>query len=154
RWLRQGALHRARDRTGTCPDRALAGGALIMIAKVIHQTWKTSAIPQRYQGFAASWRRHHPGWEYRLWTDEDLHAFVAREYPDFLAIYEGYSQHIKRVDAARYLILRTHGGLYVDLDFECFKSIEPLIAGCTLAIGLEPAEHVRNPKTVRRGLRR
>ena len=33
-----------------------------------------------------------------------------------------------RADLLRYAILHRHGGLYCDLDFECLRSVEPLLA--------------------------
>jgi hypothetical protein len=125
-----------------------------MIPKIIHQTWKTAQVPQRYAAFAESWRLLHPGWEYRLWTDDDLAAFVASEHPAFLPIYNRYPNPISRVDAARYLVLRRFGGLYVDLDFEALRPIEPLLDGCSLAIGLEPDAHVALDKAKVRGMTR
>ena len=36
-------------------------------------------------------------------------------------------ENIKRVDAVRYFYLYHFGGLYVDLDFECIKNIDPIL---------------------------
>lgn len=124
------------------------------IPRIIHQLWKTATIPERYTAFAESWRLHHPGWEYRLWTDDDISSFIAAEHPSFRQTFEAYPNPISRADAARYLILRRFGGLYVDLDFEAFRSIEPLLEGCTLAIGLEPDAHVALEKPRHRGMTR
>ena len=93
------------------------------------------------QKLAASWKRNHPGWEYRLWTDKQNREFIRTRYPDFLVRYDSYPYHIQRVDAVRYFILYTFGGLYVDLDFECFRSLEHLLSGHECLFGLEPEEH-------------
>ena len=42
-----------------------------------------------------------------------------------------------------YFILRHFGGIYVDLDFECLKPIDDLLAGQRLVIGCEPPQHLR-----------
>jgi glycosyltransferase involved in cell wall biosynthesis len=112
------------------------------IPKVIHQLWKDAAVPERYRSLVDSWSRHNPGWERRLWTDRDLLDLVEQRYPDWLATYLGYQHNINRADLGRYLVLREFGGVYVDLDCECLQPIDPLLAGATLAIGVEPAEHV------------
>jgi mannosyltransferase OCH1-like enzyme len=39
-----------------------------------------------------------------------------------LHTYDGYDQHIKRVDMARYFILHRYGGIYADMDFECLRN--------------------------------
>ncbi|HYD70561.1 glycosyltransferase [Azospirillum sp.] len=125
-----------------------------MIPKILHQLWKDADVPERFGHFRETWRRHHPDWQHRLWTDADLHAFVAREFPDFLPVYEAYAEPIRRVDAARYLILKRYGGLYADLDFECLKPIDPLLDGHTFAIGLEPESHLALEKAAVRGMTR
>lgn len=112
-----------------------------MIPRIIHQTWKDSEVPARWRHFQASWRRLHPAWEYRLWTDEDNRALVARHYPWFLRQYDALDLPIKRADAARYFILQRHGGVYVDLDFECLRPLDELLAGHSLVLGTEPLEH-------------
>ncbi|WP_029008558.1 glycosyltransferase [Azospirillum halopraeferens] len=125
-----------------------------MIPRILHHLWKDADVPPRLAAFRATWRRLHPDWEHRLWTDADLRAFVAREAPDFLPVYDAYEEPIRRADAARYLILQRLGGLYVDLDFECLKPLDPLLAGCALAVGLEPDSHLDLDKTARTGLTR
>ncbi|MGQ9371117.1 glycosyltransferase [Azospirillum sp. ST 5-10] len=125
-----------------------------MIPKIIHHLWKNEAVPDRLALYRDTWRRLHPGWEHRLWTDAELRAFVAREFPDFLPVYDGYAEPIRRADAARYLILKRMGGLYVDLDFEALKPIDSLLDGPSLAIGLEPDSHLALDKAVRAGMTR
>lgn len=111
------------------------------IPKIIHQTWKEKKIPTKYLSFQQSWHIHLPNWQYRLWTDEENRAFLAQYYDWFLPIYDKYEQPIMRVDAVRYFWMYHYGGLYVDLDFECLKSIEPLLKNKKVVIGLEPHDH-------------
>ena len=98
------------------------------IPKIIHQTWKTDRIPDAWKPYQASWLRAHPGWQYVLWTDEANRRLIAERYPWFLPVYEAFPREIQRVDAARYFILYTHGGVYADLDCECVKPLDPLMA--------------------------
>lgn len=120
------------------------------VPKIIHQLWKNAAVPERYRALAESWRKHHPDWEYRLWTDADIRAFVAREYPSFLSIFDGYRDGICRADAARYLILKSFGGVYADLDAECLRPFDALLDGKQLVFGLEPEAHLRLKKAADR----
>ncbi|MGE0715675.1 MAG: glycosyltransferase [Alphaproteobacteria bacterium] len=124
------------------------------IPRIIHQTWKTTDLPRPLRRLRKGWMARHPGWEQRLWTDEDLRAFVRDEFPDLLAMYDGYREPICRVDLARYLILWRLGGVYADLDCECLKPIEPMLAGATLAIGLEPDSHLTHGWVAERRLPR
>ena len=130
------------------PGAAAAPG----IPRIIHQTWKGAEIPAEWRPYQEAWRTHHPGWEYRLWTDEDLRAFFYAHYAWFLPIYEGYPDPIMRVDAARYFLLFHFGGLYADLDYEPLRPFDPLLAGRRLLVGLEPAAHMELPITRATGL--
>src|SRR5688572_12561292 len=88
------------------------------IPKIIHQTWKEEAIPEKWKAYQKKVKRLHPDWEYRLWTDKDNDAFVEKEFPDFYAVYKGFSRNIMRADVIRYLIMYHTGGMYLDLDYE------------------------------------
>jgi mannosyltransferase OCH1-like enzyme len=113
----------------------------MMIPRVIHQTWMNETVPAHYRRCADSWRKHHPGWDYRLWTDVENREFIQAHHPFFLSRYDSYPHHIQRVDAARYFLLFTFGGLYVDLDFECFRPLTPLMSERECLFGLEPPLH-------------
>jgi glycosyltransferase involved in cell wall biosynthesis len=122
------------------------------IPEIIHQTWKTADIPSEMVDFQRTWTEHHPDWEYRLWTDDDNRQLIEKHYAWFLPIYDSYAENICRVDAARYFILHHCGGLYVDLDFECLRSLHQLLEGRSLVIGLEPALHAELPMVKSRSL--
>lgn len=115
-----------------------------MIPKIIHQTWKTDKVPSEWMAFAQSWRRHHPDWQYKLWSNADGAEFVEQFYPHFSRTYFAYSRDIQRADAIRYLVIYHYGGLYVDLDFECLQPLDGLLDSHNLVIGLEPREHARD----------
>lgn len=76
-----------------------------------------------------SWTRAHPDWLYVLWTDERLRALGRACYPEFEVFYGPHVPGIYLADFGRYMVLHRFGGLYVDLDYECFRSLEPLLAG-------------------------
>jgi hypothetical protein len=126
-----------------------------LIPKIIHQTWKTGDVPERFRSFQQSWRDLHPGWAYRLWTDDDNRAFIAREYSWFLPIFDAYPEAICRADAIRYFLLRHYGGVYADLDFEALEPLDTLLEGEAAVLGWEPERHMqwhRQAMGDRRGL--
>ena len=104
-----------------------------MIPRILHQVWVgPDPMPQEFQDYRESWRRHHPDWEMRLWTDESLPADLVRK-----EAYERLRKPAERSDIIRLEVLLRFGGVYVDTDFECLRSIEPLIDGvefCTAYI--------------------
>ena len=113
----------------------------VHIPQIIHQTWKDDNIPDRFHAFVRSWRVHHPGWEYILWTDASSRHFIQMHFPDFLPLYDRYPTAIQKVDAARYLILYKLGGIFADLDVECMKNLVPLLGNAQFIAGKEPVEH-------------
>jgi mannosyltransferase OCH1-like enzyme len=116
------------------------------IPKIIHQTWKTSDIPLKCRKWVESWKKLHPDYEYKLWTDNDNRELIKKHYPKFLRIYDNYNHGIYRADIARYIIIYHYGGLYVDLDFECLKNMDKLLKDNTCFFAYEPAEHFINGK--------
>lgn len=112
-----------------------------MIPKRLHFTWKTTALPRPMQAYYDAWRRLHPGWDVRLWTDDSMRAFVAEAYPDFLPVYDSYPKMIQRADAFRYLVLGRLGGIYADLDVEPLQPVDDLLQYAAF-LGIEPLEHI------------
>ncbi len=110
-----------------------------MIPRIIHQTWKTDAIPDDFRAFSTTWRDCHPGWNYRFWNDRDLLEFVAGCYPELLELFCSYRHGVQRADAGRYMLLHHFGGVYADLDSECLQSFEPLASEQRLILCQEPA---------------
>lgn len=89
------------------------------IPQIIHQTWKTSVVPDQWASSAAKYQAlTAEGWEYKLWTDEDNRNLIRDHYPWFLEQFDAYPHPIQRADAVRYFILHKYGGVYSDLDIQ------------------------------------
>lgn len=112
-----------------------------MIPKILHFTWKSQDLPRQMQAYYDAWRRLHPDWDVRLWTDESMRDFVAATYPDFQDTYDAYPKMIQRADAFRYLVLGALGGVYADLDVEPYQAIDGLLEH-ECFVGIEPLEHI------------
>jgi mannosyltransferase OCH1-like enzyme len=99
-----------------------------IIPKIIHQTYINTSIPEVWQEAQKSCIDLHPDWEYKLWTDEMSLQFIHDEYPWFEETFKNYPYPIERADAIRYFVLRTYGGVYLDLDDGCNREMEPLLS--------------------------
>ncbi|KAK4982361.1 CSG1/SUR1-like protein [Elasticomyces elasticus] len=113
------------------PGSNLIDGRPQLIPKIIHQTYINTSIPERWQGPQKTCIDLHTpqdGWEYKLWTDAMSRDFIAAEYPWFLKTFDGYEFPIQRADAIRYFVLAHFGGIYIDLDDGCNRSLEPLLS--------------------------
>lgn len=108
-----------------------------MIPKIIHQTWKTTELPLRWQGFRKAWMKLHPTWKFRLWTDDENMRLVEKDYPEFLGLYKSYEYPILKADLVRMLYLHKYGGLYADLDLEPLKPLDELLDQPCLVMGME-----------------
>lgn len=93
------------------------------IPKKIHQIWLGSELPLKYKLYCNTWQDKHPDWEYKLWRDKDVEN-LEMEKRD---LYEYATNLGQKSDILRYEIIRQHGGIYVDTDFECLKSFDDLL---------------------------
>lgn len=96
---------------------------ITQIPKKIHQIWLGGILPDKFKRFTNSWWRHHPKWEYKLWTDKDVDGFGLKNKDLF---YKAKNMG-QRSDIFRYEILHRYGGIYIDTDFECLKPFDDLL---------------------------
>lgn len=80
-------------------------------------------MPEEFVRFGESWLEHHPGWEMRLWRESDLPPLRNQ------VLYDSAASYSEKSDIIRFELLLLYGGVYVDCDFECLRSIEPLLLG-------------------------
>jgi mannosyltransferase OCH1-like enzyme len=109
-----------------------------VIPRVFHQIWLGEELFP-YGVERETWRRFHPAWEHRLWTEDDL--------PGDLELAEAANrlrQPAERADILRLELLHRHGGVYLDADFECLQPIDPLLDGVTCFLGLLDSGRVSN----------
>lgn len=108
----------------------------VRIPKKIHQIWLGSAFPEKYHAFAQSWIAHHPGWEYKLWTEKDLATFAMKN----RAMFDSARNYGEKADIWRYEILEQFGGVYIDIDFECLKPLDIFNYTYDLYVGIQPLD--------------
>jgi mannosyltransferase OCH1-like enzyme len=110
-----------------------------VIPRIFHRIWLGgSALPGEYASYGESWQRHHPGWEMRLWTDFNLPELVN---PD--AFQRGRNP-AEKANVLRYELLLRTGGVYLDVDMECLRAIEPLLEGVSAFACRESDRRVGN----------
>ncbi|KAI8908477.1 nucleotide-diphospho-sugar transferase, partial [Gorgonomyces haynaldii] len=108
------------------------------IPRIIHQTWKTNNIPEQWEAPHQRCQDMHPEWQVKLWTDEQISAFVVQNYPELVSLFMSYRYPIQRVDAFRYLVLYHYGGVYIDMDVGCLKPLDPLLEHGAIIPKTEP----------------
>lgn len=95
------------------------------------------AMPPRYRRCLDSWAPLHPSWDIMVW---DLGSLGWIENGWVLDIDNPTVQS----DVSRIEVVRAYGGVYVDCDMECRKSIEPLVGERTAFASRRNSERVEN----------
>ena len=97
-----------------------------MIPKTIWMTYKLKfeELPDYISNVIDTWKFFNPEWEIRYNTDEDMHSFVKKEFPEYYEIYNMCPKIVMKGDLWRYMILYKYGGVYADIDAVCNTPIE------------------------------
>jgi mannosyltransferase OCH1-like enzyme len=97
----------------------------VKIPRILHHIWLgRDPLPDEHKPWIESWKRHHPKWEHRLWTEDNLPLNPLR--PEVL---ERLRAPVERADILRLEILYTHGGVYLDTDLECLRPLDDAVEG-------------------------
>jgi hypothetical protein len=103
------------------------------IPKIIHHIWLGSALPEKYKAWQRTWFKHHPDWQYMLWTQKEIDEFGLHNRAQF----DNAQTYGEKSDIARYEILYRIGGVYTDTDFECLQPMDVFHHCCDFYAGLE-----------------
>ncbi len=105
----------------------------VRIPNTIHRVWLgEEPMPEEHERFGRTFAQHHPDWEMRLWTDEDLPALGITEAD------QGHARTPSELsNLVRYELLQRFGGVYVDTDVESRRSLAPLLRGIDSFAALE-----------------
>jgi len=108
------------------------------IPRIIHQIWLGSSVPVKYFGWMSSWM-HWLGWEYKLWTDEDVKSLLLYNQE----FYDESTNYGEKSDILRLELLLHFGGIYVDIDFECVNPdlFDEFNRCFDFYVGFEPIDH-------------
>ncbi len=118
------------------------------IPRTLHFIWLgPREFPRDSIANIRSWVEKNPSFKYIFWTDRkreqvhpDLEYRVFDEYP-YSTLKEEYylsNNYAERSDILRYEILFNEGGLYVDHDVICYRSLDSLVNNFDFVCGLEP----------------
>ena len=111
-----------------------------MIPKIIHQIWiGPDPIPDRCKNYVETWKKLHPSWEYKFWDNTNIEELLSEADKNSV---DAYNHHVNgrmfspacQADIIRYLAVLKYGGVYIDIDFECYKPIDELILNKNLVV--------------------
>jgi hypothetical protein len=120
---------------------AVAESNSVIIPKIIHHIWiGPRKFPNLYAKYAKTCMDHNPGWQYKLWTNDDIENILAIN-PKYIPLFKKY-QEVKsypgQKDLLEFLILYKHGGVFLDADVECVRSFDSLAYNYDFFSALEP----------------
>jgi inositol phosphorylceramide mannosyltransferase catalytic subunit len=102
-----------------------------VIPRIIHQVWVgPEPLPERFGAYQETWRAHHPDWDIRFWTEDNL--------PPDLRLSQSYDRMrspVERCDLLRLELVWRDGGVYVDCDFESRRPLDPLLEEVDFLLG-------------------
>jgi hypothetical protein len=118
------------------------------ISKTLHFIWLGPKPFPRYSvDKVKGWIDKHPGWKVKFWTDlgqaapdDRMETYSFEMFPlQELKEYYYHSDNFgERSEILRYAILLNEGGVYIDHDVQCLKSIESLQENHDFFCGLDP----------------
>lgn len=105
------------------------------IPKIFHWIWVgDKPLPHYFKTYQESFKRHHPKWEFKLWTDKEINELC-------FINHDLYNQTIncgEKSDIARIAILYEFGGVYVDTDVKCLAPFDAFHEKYDFYAGLGP----------------
>lgn len=98
------------------------------IPKIIHQIWYQGEanIPDHLRDYRQSWIHKHPNYQFVLWDQPKIESLLDKMNIEIKELYHAYDLMIQRIDVAKYIILYVFGGIYIDMDVKCLKSLDTI----------------------------
>lgn len=118
------------------------------IPKTLHYIWLgPNPFPKDSVKKVKGWIDAHPGWKVKFWTDlgqtapddrMEVYSFEMFPLQELKECYYLCDNFGERSMILRYAILLNEGGIYIDHDMKCLKSVECLQNSYDFFCGLEP----------------
>ena len=109
----------------------------VIIPRIIHQVWVgDNPLPPVFQHFIELWKEFHPEWEYMFWDNESVKTLEVNK------ILRKAQHNSAKSNAIRAEVIMKFGGVYIDLDTEPLKSIDPLLEDITAFATRESKDRV------------
>jgi mannosyltransferase OCH1-like enzyme len=88
---------------------------------------KNPEIPSKYMDRIKKCAEINSDFNFKIWNGFECRQLIKDNYPQYLNMYDNFKNPIIRCDIARLFILYHYGGIYMDMDRICVKSLSKLI---------------------------
>ena len=108
-----------------------------LIPEIIHHiNIENTLSNEKSNELLESWKYHHPDWQHIIWTDAKIKSLSLRN----RALYDSTSDPVEKANIARYEILYQYGGVCVDMNTLCVRSLAPLHHMYSFYTGIAPLD--------------
>ena len=100
------------------------------IPKIIHQVYfNDKNLPEEIRQNITTLKKMNSDWEYRLYDDDKMQAYVSDHYPEVLKYYNQINPKYgaAKADFFRYLVIYREGGVYLDIKSSLSKPLNEII---------------------------
>jgi len=105
------------------------------IPRTIYQTFKTHRVPAAMLKAASSWIDNNPEFSYKFFDDAEMYDYVKRfacedfsfTAPELWTAINKIRPGAGKADLFRYLLIYDKGGIYMDIDTVCLKSLSRFV---------------------------
>lgn len=97
-----------------------------MIPNIIHQIWIQGydKIPSDLMIYHNGCKAINDNFNYIVWDDNKIRELLISKFDKkYIETYDNYKIFAQKADFARYAILYTYGGIYLDMDMLCRKNL-------------------------------
>jgi len=117
-----------------------------MIPKTIHQIWfqGEKQIPEHLRVFHNGWHTMNPSFEIILWDEPAIKRLLTNCDNSVRSLYDSYPYMIQKIDLAKYIILYSYGGIYIDMDMKPLRPIEDTFLNYDIIISKIPFNIIYN----------
>lgn len=99
------------------------------IPLLFHFTWiqGEAALPEKFAYNVNTWRWLNPSGTVHVHDDDSILKLLRQDWPDLLQLYKACGNANKK-DIAMFVILHRYGGVHADVDMQCVRPLEDLLA--------------------------
>jgi mannosyltransferase OCH1-like enzyme len=125
------------------------------IPRIIHQTFKTNSLSDKLYEGVRSIIDHNPTYRYEFYDDDRMKDFVGNfdcrgfsfSKDQLLSAFNSIKPGAGRADILRYLIMYEIGGIYIDIDSKCIKSLDSSISSTDDIVTCKVGEAYNHDRT-------
>ena len=104
--------------------------------RIIHQVFlklspESGSIPENWKSLAKHCLDQNGDYSHIMWNLPMVEDLLETHFPWFLDTFRSYRHPIQRADAARYFILFMYGGVYLDMDTLCHRTLDDFLSYAT-----------------------